>query len=68
MDKEEDDEVYLFEKLIITIYTKINKQVVLLIDEYDKPILDLITDNKEAEEARKILKEFYNEGCIPDVI
>ncbi len=32
----------------------------VLIDEYDKPILDVIENKKEAEEVRKILKSFYS--------
>jgi hypothetical protein len=56
----EEDEVALFEKLIISIYKKYSKQVVILVDEYDKPILDLIENTKEAEEIRKQLKAFYS--------
>ncbi|MGB9639104.1 MAG: AAA family ATPase, partial [bacterium] len=50
----------LLENLIIKVNKKNNKEVVLLVDEYDKPILDLITDKKEAEEVRKELKAFYS--------
>ncbi len=35
------------------------KQVVLLIDEYDKPILDNIEDREKAKEIREVLKGFY---------
>jgi hypothetical protein len=55
-----EDEVGLFEKLIISIYRKYSKQVVILVDEYDKPILDLIENAKEAEKVRKELKGFYS--------
>jgi hypothetical protein len=55
-----EDEISLFEKLIITIYKSYGKQVVVLVDEYDKPILDLIEDIKQAEEVRKKLKAFYS--------
>jgi hypothetical protein len=55
-----EDEISLFEKLIITIYKSYGKQVVVLVDEYDKPILDLIEDIKQAEEVRKQLKAFYS--------
>jgi hypothetical protein len=58
--EKEEDEVGLFEKLIISIYRKYSKQVVILIDEYDKPILDVIEDKKEAEEVRKELKALYS--------
>ncbi len=50
----------LFKNLIIKIYQKYNKQTVILIDEYDKPILDVIENKEEAEEVRKTLKEFYS--------
>jgi hypothetical protein len=55
-----EDEVELFEYLIINIYKKHKKRVVILIDEYDKPILDLIENIKEAEQVRKYLKAFYS--------
>ena len=35
-------------------------QVVVLIDEYDKPIIDYIDDIKQAEENRLVLKNFYS--------
>ncbi len=50
----------LLKNLIIKIYQKYNKLSVILIDEYDKPILDLIENKKQAEEVRKILKSFYS--------
>ena len=34
---------------------KENKPVVVLVDEYDKPILDHLHDPEKAEEARAIL-------------
>jgi hypothetical protein len=58
--EKEEDEVGLFEKLIISIYKRYSKQVVILVDEYDKPILDVIEDKKEAEEVRKELKALYS--------
>lgn len=39
--------------------SKINK-VVILIDEYDKPILDNITDLNKAIQIRNLLKSFYD--------
>jgi len=49
-----------FTELIRNTYEKYQQKVVILIDEYDKPILDNI-DNKElALIARNILKGFYS--------
>ncbi len=49
-----------FKHLIQSAYAKYNKKVVILIDEYDKPILDSITDTKVAELMRNELREFYS--------
>ncbi len=37
-----------------------NKQVAVVIDEYDKPIIDYMDNIPKAEENRKILKKFYS--------
>ncbi|MCS7075055.1 MAG: AAA family ATPase, partial [Bacteroidia bacterium] len=49
-----------FEYLILSIYKKYKEKVVILVDEYDKPILDCITDSKTATNNREILKGFYS--------
>ena len=51
--------VTCFYELILKISQKYNKQVVLLIDEYDKPILDNIENPPLAEEIRDMLSNFY---------
>ena len=48
-----------FAELIKGACAKYNQKVVILIDEYDKPILDNITNQKMALKARHILKNFY---------
>jgi len=48
-----------FELLIERIYEGSKKQVVILIDEYDKPILDNIQKREEVERIREVLKGFY---------
>ena len=45
-------------KLIFTLYKKFGP-VVVLIDEYDKPILDNLNDLSLADEMRKVLRSFY---------
>ena len=49
-----------FEHLLISAYQKYNQKVVILIDEYDKPILDNITDKEIAREMRDVMKDFYS--------
>lgn len=48
-----------FGNLIQNISEKYKQQVVILTDEYDKPILDNIDDENLQEKIRKILKGFY---------
>ncbi|MEN3014445.1 MAG: AAA family ATPase, partial [bacterium] len=54
-----NDYQFAFEQLIIQIYNKYSKQVVLLVDEYDKPILDNIENPQIALHIRETLKAFY---------
>ena len=55
-----DDLKHMFRQLITQLSTKLSRQVVLLIDEYDKPIIDHITDLETAEGNRAVLKQFYS--------
>ncbi len=47
-----------FEELIIKLSEK--RPVAIIIDEYDKPIIDYLDELDRAEENRKILKDFYS--------
>jgi len=49
-----------FRELIEELNKNSTKKVVILIDEYDKPIIDHITDIKKASENREVLREFYS--------
>jgi len=49
-----------FDNLIKEAYLKYNQKVVILIDEYDKPILDNIEDTPVATLMREELKNFYS--------
>ncbi|WP_186441601.1 AAA family ATPase, partial [Desulfamplus magnetovallimortis] len=49
-----------FAELIQALYKKYGKKVVILVDEYDKPILDNIENISKAEEVRDGLKNFYS--------
>ena len=48
-----------FNDLIEGLFYKYNQKVVVLIDEYDKPILDNITDVEVADANRKMLRSFF---------
>ena len=49
----------IFMHFIELLYNKYNQRVVVLIDEYDKPILDHIDSIEIANANRQILREFY---------
>ncbi|MEO1953383.1 MAG: ATP-binding protein [Campylobacterales bacterium] len=53
------------EELIRLTYEKYNQQVVVLIDEYDKAILDNLDQMEVARENREIIKSLYTvlKGC-----
>jgi hypothetical protein len=46
--------------LIHEAYDKTKRNVVILIDEYDAPILDVMHDDEKREEVRALLREFYS--------
>jgi len=50
----------LFGELILALYEKYQERVVLLIDEYDKPIIDYLENPTQAEENRDELKNLYS--------
>ncbi len=56
-----EDVAYCFAELMEKAYEKYNQKVVILIDEYDKPILDNIDQMEVAKENRNVLREFYTE-------
>jgi hypothetical protein len=40
-------------------YEQTGKQVAIIIDEYDAPLLDVLHDDKELDDKRKVMQEFY---------
>jgi len=54
------DVLRCFQTLISSAYEKYNKKVVVLVDEYDKPILDNINDVEIANGLRDSLRNFYS--------
>jgi len=59
--KKVDDYAVCFANLIENAYKKYNKKVVILIDEYDKPILDNLDQIEVAKESREVLKRLYTQ-------
>ena len=57
---ESKDATICFRELIIKASKKYNQRVVVLIDEYDKPILDVIEDIDKAKEHREYIKGLYS--------
>ncbi len=52
---------FKYQELIRQLFKKFNKKVVILIDEYDTPIIDNLPDNMaQAKENRELLKPFYS--------
>ena len=63
------DAVSAFAYIIQFLYEKFNQKVVILIDEYDKPLIATLENEKLQEEYRATLKAFYSvikslNGCI----
>ena len=46
--------------IIERVYEKFNKQVVILIDEYDRPVLNILNDVEKAERLRLQFRDFYS--------
>ncbi len=64
-----DDYALMFDELIKAACEKYGQKAVVLIDEYDKPILDNVDQKDVALECREILKRFYtqikeNDACL----
>ena len=49
-----------FKRLILRLAQATGQRVVVLIDEYDKPILDRIEERDTALQIREVLKDFYS--------
>ena len=53
--------------LITTAYEKTGKQVVVLIDEYDAPLLDVVHEDTQLPVLRDVMRNFYSplKACDP---
>ena len=54
-------------ELIINVSNKTGKEVVILIDEYDAPLLDVVHEEQMLPELRNVMRNFYSplKGCDP---
>lgn len=48
-----------FEKLIVSLYEKYHRQVVVLVDEYEKPVLDTVSQPEISNRHKETLRGFY---------
>ena len=55
----EDDNRNRFMELVEKLQKKTGEKVVVLVDEYDKPLVEYINEPEKAEENRLILRNFY---------
>ena len=46
--------------LIMNAYAKYNREVVVLIDEYDAPLLDVMHEDKDLPVLRNVMRNFYS--------
>lgn len=58
-EKKDRDVVERFSYVIEQAYKKTGREVVILVDEYDKPVLNAINDEPLADRFRSTLKAFY---------
>ena len=59
LEKTVDEIGARFTRLLIHIYRKLGKRVVVLIDEYDSPLMRYLENDKMRDEIRTLLREFY---------
>lgn len=58
--RESNDSISMrFARVIQNAYERTGRQVVILVDEYDKPMLNAVDDEELADRYRSILKAFY---------
>ncbi|AYQ30890.1 ATP-binding protein [Runella sp. SP2] len=50
---------FMFQELIEKLHIKTGRKVVVLVDEYDKPIVDYLEELPIAHQNRQLLKSFY---------
>ena len=58
-DPDENTPGSLFEGIIKRAYERTGRQVVIIIDEYDAPLLDVLHEEENLPQFRKVMQEFY---------
>ena len=53
--------------LIVTAFEKTGRQAVVLIDEYDAPLLDVVHEDEQLPQLRQVMRNFYSplKACDP---
>ena len=59
MDADETTPGGMLQGLIRRAYEKTGRQVVIIIDEYDAPLLDVLHEEENLPQFRKVMQEFY---------
>ena len=59
VELKEESPAFRLSELVEKLYQKYQRRVVVLFDEYDKPMLDVLHLPEEAEKNRQILGDFY---------
>ena len=59
-DKDEVTPGGLLQGLITRAYEKTGSKVVILVDEYDAPLLDVLHEGKMLDDMRRVMQEFYS--------
>ena len=67
MEGSGDDPGVRFSDLIENLNEQTGKQVVILIDEYDAPLLDVVHEEENLPKLRQVMRNFYSplKGCDP---
>ncbi|WP_346709664.1 ATP-binding protein [Phocaeicola salanitronis] len=58
--RETEDVNVRLKDLIMDTYAKYNKEVVVLIDEYDAPLLDVMHEDENLPKLRNVMRNFYS--------
>ena len=68
-DESETSPGKLLTGIIKRVHHSTGKQVVIIIDEYDAPMLEIVHDNEMLDELRKVMQEFYMplKACEADI-